>query len=115
MWLTSAPPSAILSSTTLTRGSAVSIVQAPNRPTHELGSARFTALATPTRGSTESSVWTVEIDPGAPATPHSLTREEVFVILDGVADVTLGGIRGTAGPGDAVVVPADVDFEITNG
>ena len=60
-------------------------------------------------------MWLVEIDPGTPATPHSLTREEVFVVLDGVADVTLGVVRGTAAAGDAIVVPAEVDFEIANG
>ena len=91
------------------------IVQAPGGPTHELGGTRFTALASPTRGSTESSVWIVEIDPGTPATPHALTREEVFVVLDGVADVTLDGVRGTAAAGDAIVVPAEVDFAIANG
>jgi hypothetical protein len=30
----------------------------------------------PSRGSTETAVWTVEIDPGTPVTPHSPTREE---------------------------------------
>ena len=35
------------------------------------------------RGATDTSVWQVEIEPGTPATPHSLTREEVFVVLAG--------------------------------
>ena len=60
------------------------VIPAPTTSTHDLGAARFTSLAaTPSRGSTETSVWQVEIDPGAPVTPHSLTREEVFVVWAG--------------------------------
>ncbi|MEO5900450.1 MAG: cupin domain-containing protein [Ilumatobacteraceae bacterium] len=92
----------------------MSIIHAPNAPTHELGGTRFTSLATPTRGSTETSVWQVEIDPGTPPTPHSLTREEVFVVLAGVATVRLGAERGEATAGDAIAVPPHVDFEISN-
>jgi quercetin dioxygenase-like cupin family protein len=92
----------------------MAIIPAPTQPTHDLGSARFTSLATPSRGSTETSVWIVDIDPGAPAVPHSLTREEVFVVLEGAARVTLGSDRGTAASGDAFVVPADVPFEVAN-
>ena len=88
------------------------IIPAPSSPTHDLGDTRFTALASPSRGSNENSVWIVEIDPGTPATPHRLTREEVFVVLDGAASVRVGDVTGTASPGDAVVVPPDVDFEI---
>ncbi|MEZ4451931.1 MAG: cupin domain-containing protein [Nannocystaceae bacterium] len=91
------------------------VLSAPPAPTHDLGHARFTALASPSRGSTESSVWTVEIVPGTPATPHSLTREEIFVVLEGVAAVRLGDERTTAGRGDAIVVPAGVDFELVHG
>jgi quercetin dioxygenase-like cupin family protein len=84
----------------------MTVLTAPNNHTHDLGGTRFTSLATPTRGSAETSVWTVEIDAGVPATPHSLTREEVFVVLDGV--------DGVAGHGDAIVVPPGVDFQIAN-
>jgi len=88
------------------------IIPAPAAPTHDLGDTRFTALASPSRGSNETSVWIVEIDPGTPATPHRLTREEVFVVLDGTASVRVGEVAGTADAGDAVVVPPGVEFAI---
>jgi quercetin dioxygenase-like cupin family protein len=89
------------------------VIHAPKQPTHDLGPTRFTSLATPSKGSGEASVWRVEIEPGTPATPHSLTREEVFVVLQGTAIVRLGdGAAESAHSGDAVVVPADVRFEI---
>jgi mannose-6-phosphate isomerase-like protein (cupin superfamily) len=90
------------------------VLTAPAAPTHDLGGARFTALATPARGATDTSVWKVEILPGTPATPHSLTREEVFVVLEGTASVRIGGRAGQAGTGDAIVVPAGAQFELTN-
>src|SRR6266702_287275 len=68
-------------------GDNMPVLRAPAAPTHDLGHARFTSLATPSRGATDTSVWTVEILPDTPATPHSLTREEVFVVLEGTAAV----------------------------
>ncbi len=89
------------------------VLTAPAAPTHALDGARFTALATPTRGSTDTSVWIVEIDPGAPAHPHELTRQEVFVVLSGRAAARLDGHLQQAEPGDAIVVPAGVGFELS--
>jgi len=93
----------------------MAVIPAPAAPTHHLGGTSFTALATPSRGSKDTSVWQVEIQPGTPATPHRLTREEVFVILDGSARVRIDGDSSTAEAGDVVVVPAAVDFEIVAG
>ena len=90
----------------------MAVVPSPAAPTHELGGARFTSLATPSRGSTDTSVWLVEIAPGTPGTPHRLSREEVFVVLDGRAEILLDGERSTAGPGDAIVVPPGVLFAL---
>ena len=91
------------------------IIHAPEEATHDIGAARFTSLATPSRGSTETSVWQVEIEAGAPGAPHSLTREEVFVVLDGTASVRIGTVTDLAHAGDAIVVPADTEFELSNG
>jgi mannose-6-phosphate isomerase-like protein (cupin superfamily) len=93
----------------------MAVIPAPTAPTHQLGGASFTSLATPSRGSKNISVWQVEIQPGTPATPHRLTMEEVFVILSGSASIRIDGEPATAGPGDVVVVPAAVDFEILAG
>lgn len=92
----------------------MAVIPAPAAPTHELGATRFTSLATPSRGSISTSVWRVEIEPGTPATPHSLTREEVFVVLGGEALVRLGDVEAAAGPGDAIAVPPDVRFAIAS-
>ena len=91
------------------------VIPSPGAPTHELPGSRFTSLATPTRGfATDTSVWLVELDPGTPSPPHSLTREEVFVVLEGRATVVLEGVASTAGVGDAVLVPAATSFSMSN-
>lgn len=90
----------------------MAVLTAPPAPTHELPGARFTSLATPSRGSTDTSVWLVELAPGVPGQPHRLTREEVFVVLGGRAEVSLDGAVTYAGTGDAIVVPAGVLFAL---
>lgn len=88
------------------------VVRAPSAPTHELGGARFTSLATPGRGSRDTSVWLVEIAPGTAGAPHRLTREEVFVVLSGLAEVRLGDEVSYAEAGDAIVVPPGIPFAL---
>ncbi|HRW18369.1 MAG TPA: cupin domain-containing protein [Dermatophilaceae bacterium] len=100
------------SSVWLTKGSMMGVIKRPQTPTHDLGGTRFTSLATPSTGTTDTSVWQVEIEAGVPAQPHRLTREEVFIVLGGTARVTLAGQLLQADPGDAIVVPPHADFGI---
>lgn len=86
------------------------VLTAPTAPTHELPGTRFTALASPSRGTSDTSVWRVEIEPGTTPTRHAVTREEIFVVLAGRAALDIGEDRQLAVPGDAVVVPAGVPF-----
>jgi mannose-6-phosphate isomerase-like protein (cupin superfamily) len=95
-------------------GDGMPVLTAPDTPTHDLGGVRFTSLATPSRGATDTSVWKVEILPDTPVTPHSLTREEVFVVLEGAASVRIAGNETHAAAGDAILVPADAEFELAN-
>jgi quercetin dioxygenase-like cupin family protein len=90
------------------------LVQGSTAPKFTLPHAVFTGLASPTRGSTETSVWRVTLIPGAEPAIHSLTREEIFVALSGSALATVDGIDHRLNPGDALVVPAGVPFAIAN-
>jgi quercetin dioxygenase-like cupin family protein len=90
------------------------VIPAPPEPTHDLGGTRFTTLAAPSRGSSETSMWRVSIDPGVEPTPHAVTREEIFLVLAGVADVEIDGERWSAKPGDVIAIPAGVRFALSN-
>jgi len=89
------------------------VIQAPPAFTHELPHARFWSLATPSRGSNETSVWRVQLSASAETAPHRLTREEVFVVLSGVVRVVLAGQSSEARQGDAIVVPTETDFALS--
>jgi quercetin dioxygenase-like cupin family protein len=90
------------------------VLNAPSGPTHELPGTTFTSLATPTLGSTETSVWKVSIAAGTDPTPHTLTRGEVFLVLEGTASVRIGESMQHATTGDVIIVPADTHFELSN-
>src|SRR3954463_15868470 len=88
------------------------VLPAPDRPTHELPGARFTTLATPLRGSTETSVWMLVLDAGAEPVPHRVTREEVFVALEGEPAGTLDGVAHTVRAGQTLALQPDVQFTL---
>ncbi|MEY4514034.1 MAG: hypothetical protein RLZZ450_6156, partial [Pseudomonadota bacterium] len=89
------------------------VLQAPAAFTHELPHARFTSLATPSRGSRETSVWRVELDPSVQTATHSLTREEIFIVLSGTVRAVIGGEASDARAGDAIVVPKDTEVSLS--
>lgn len=89
------------------------IITAPDGPTHQLDHACFTSLATPTRGTRETSVWRVRLEPFAPGQRHTVTREEVFVVLQGTASIDWGDTRGEARAGDAIVIPPGTWFTLS--
>jgi quercetin dioxygenase-like cupin family protein len=89
-------------------------IASADAPTFDLPGVQFTGLAAPSRGSIETAVWMVELAAGAPAVPHHLTREEIFVGLEGEAIARLGGDEHRVTPGSALVVPAGVTLELSN-
>jgi quercetin dioxygenase-like cupin family protein len=90
------------------------VIRAENSPSFALPGLAVIGLASPSRGSSETSVWRLSLAPGAPGVEHSVDREEIFVALAGVATATLGGERFELRAGDALVVPADQSFALGN-
>ena len=88
------------------------VLPRPTSPTHQLPGAAFTSLATPSGGSVDTAVWEVRLQPGHPATPHRLTRQEVFVVLGGSGTATLDGAEHPLAAGDVIVVPVATDFSL---
>ena len=89
-------------------------IAADTAPSFELHGAAFTGLASPTRGSTENSVWLVALSDTGQAVPHTLTREETLVCIEGRALARLGDEAHELTPGSALVIPAGVEFSICN-
>ncbi|MFB9176915.1 cupin domain-containing protein [Dactylosporangium sucinum] len=92
--------------------SAVSIVRAADAPRFEFGGARFTVFAGPSNGSAQQCVWRLTVPAGRDSTPHTIDRDEVFIVLSGQVRVTPDG--DLLGPGDSAVVPAGAPIAVAN-
>jgi quercetin dioxygenase-like cupin family protein len=74
----------------------------------------FRPLAVPSRGSSELAIWALDLEPGARSETHSMDREEVFIVVGGTVTATVADQEVSAGPGDAIIVPAHATLQIGN-
>ncbi|GLZ07674.1 hypothetical protein Acsp03_51400 [Actinomadura sp. NBRC 104412] len=76
----------------------------------------MTTLASPTQGgAADLALWRVDMIPDRRGPRHAADTEQVWSCLDGAATIDLGGQELTVGPGDTVVMPADVPRQVTTG
>lgn len=89
-------------------------IRSSDAPSFQIPDLLVTGLASPSRGSRENSVWRVRIPAGAPGVLHSMSREEIFVVISGQAVATLGDDVHKLEPGDALIVPGGQMFTLGN-
>jgi mannose-6-phosphate isomerase-like protein (cupin superfamily) len=91
--------------TTLTRRS--------DQPQFSLPGLQFVGLASPSRGSDGLCTWrlTLEADLASPE-PHTLDRDEVFMVVRGA--IRLRPDAGVVSAGDVAVVPAGAPIQVAN-
>jgi quercetin dioxygenase-like cupin family protein len=70
--------------------------------------------AAPSRGSKEVCVWRITFAPGVPQRMGTVDHEEFFMVLSGVASITLDGMPIELNPGDGVIVPANTPIGMGN-
>jgi quercetin dioxygenase-like cupin family protein len=75
----------------------------------ETPNAVMRTLASPSAGSKELAVWTVEMRAGQAGPEHTADREQVWVVLEGTLAVNGTEVRA----GAAVVVPAGMERRVT--
>jgi quercetin dioxygenase-like cupin family protein len=83
-------------------------------PTFRLPGVCFTTLSAPSRGARENAVWEVTVDAGVAGSPHRLTREETFVVLEGRAVAEVDGQRHELTAGSTLVVEAGRTLSLSN-
>jgi mannose-6-phosphate isomerase-like protein (cupin superfamily) len=89
------------------------IIRAAEAPRFQLPGVEFTGLASPSRGSAGLCTWRLAVDAGHRGDePHTIDRDEVFMVLAGSVQVTPDGDK--LGPGDAVVVLAGEPIQLSN-
>lgn len=98
------------------------VVRAADATVHDMHGARFNSYASPSRGTGELCAWRVDLPPGSDGVPHTVSREEVMLVLSGTLHVRL--TDGPGGPedpptimpgraGDVFVVPAGATVRVS--
>src|SRR3954451_24867022 len=89
------------------------VIRAAGAPQFQLPGVGFIGYAALSRGSAGLCTWrlTVDVGHGGDA-PHTIDRDEVFMVLSGSVQLTPDGDK--LGPGDAVVVPVGEPISVTN-
>ena len=89
------------------------ILRAAQAPRFEIPGVTFVGMASPSRGSEQMCTWKIVVAPGHESdAPHTLDRDEVFMVLSGAVRLADGGEQ--LGPGDAMVVPAGEQIQVSN-
>ncbi|MGO4203228.1 cupin domain-containing protein [Rhodococcus sp. TAF43] len=68
----------------------------------------------PSRGSRQLCAWRTDLAPGSDGAPHTVSHEEVFLVLHGSPTVTLDGRRTPLAAGDVVLVPEAATVQLDN-
>ena len=90
----------------------MAIITANEAPTFDAGGATITGLASPSRGSVDNAAWRVRFAADQPSPAHSLSREEIFVVLEGSLTARFADREETAAAGGALIVPAGDQFTL---
>lgn len=93
----------------------MSIIRSSDSVEYDVHGARFASYASPRTGSNDLCAWRVSIPPNSVGALHQPSREEILLVLEGEARVTLGGELFTVSPGDVIVVPPESPFRIDAG
>lgn len=79
----------------------------------ETPNALMTTLASPTQGPTAAlSMWRVEMRAGQQGPPHVFDTEQIWHLLTGQAQLSVGTEQLVLGPGDTVVLPAGTQRQV---
>jgi quercetin dioxygenase-like cupin family protein len=80
----------------------------------ETPNAVMTTLASPTQGPTgQLSVWRIAMRPGQRGPRHVFDGEQVWHVLSGEVDFTVGDETYRLSAGDAIVLPAQAERQVT--
>jgi mannose-6-phosphate isomerase-like protein (cupin superfamily) len=88
----------------------MTLITHDDAPVFDLPGATFTAYAAPSRGASQVSLWSVELEAGSTSAPHSMDCEELFFGQTGSAVAVVDGVERPIGPGDCLILEAGTTF-----
>jgi quercetin dioxygenase-like cupin family protein len=89
-------------------------ITATDAVVHEIHGVRFVSFAASALGSEELCAWRGEVPAGVTGAPHTITREEVFLMLSGSLELTIDGETCSLAPGDVAVARAGSSLGLFN-
>jgi quercetin dioxygenase-like cupin family protein len=92
----------------------VPVIRSSDALTHEIHGARFISYANPRTGSKELCAWRGEIPPGTKAPAHTVSREEIFLLLIGELLITLDGVTERLTAGDTLIINPGATLAVEN-
>ena len=94
-------------------GVPMPVVRAADAPTFEVHGATITGGAAPSRGSTQTCLWRIDLAPGSSVPAHILDHEEIFHALSGALLATVDGELHHVSGGDTLIVRPGATLQIT--
>jgi quercetin dioxygenase-like cupin family protein len=92
---------------------AASLVRARQARRTETPNAVMTTLASPSQGPTSQlSMWLVEMRADQQGPLHVFDAEQIWHLLEGQAEMTVGRQQLMLSPGDAIVLPAGTERQV---
>ena len=98
------------------------VVRADDVTIHDMHGVRFNSYAAPSRGTAgELCAWRVDVPPGSDGVPHTVSQEEVILVLSGTLHITITDRPADPGDrtdategqaGDVFVVPAGATLRV---
>jgi quercetin dioxygenase-like cupin family protein len=88
------------------------VIAAADAPMFDAPGATILGLASPSRGSIETAAWRLRLEPDQPSPRHALSREEIFVVLEGALTARYSDRDETASAGGALIVPPGEQFTL---
>jgi mannose-6-phosphate isomerase-like protein (cupin superfamily) len=89
------------------------LVRAGQARRTETPNAVMTTLASPSQGPTSQlSMWLVEMRASQQGPLHVFDAEQIWHLLDGQAEMTVGTQQVMLSPGDAIVLPAGTERQV---
>jgi quercetin dioxygenase-like cupin family protein len=81
---------------------------------HDMHGVRFVSYAASALGSKELCAWRGEVPAGSGGQVHTISREEVFLVLSGSLEFTIDGGSRLLGVGDVAIAPAGSTLGVAN-
>ncbi|SEL66660.1 cupin domain-containing protein [Streptacidiphilus jiangxiensis] len=90
------------------------VVHKEEAKTHELHGARFVTYANPAAGSQELCAWRTEIPAGTTGQAHTVTREEILLVLRGSLRFTVDAETHELTAGDVLIANPSSTLRVDN-